>query len=322
NCQFVCVRSNSSAAAPRSLAPALLRGARGSGAAISRFREAREARGPVPIELAYRQSDGTLHTLEGQAIAIDDPDEERYAFVVEDVRELRQLQTGLIRADRLASLGTLSASIGHEIGTSAAVALGQLELTTKLLERGGPPEAVIEGLGEVRTALLRAVGVLRDMRALALGATFGSEASDVDSAIDIVKDVLRPDLARLVTLHETRLAGARVAMSHSRLVQVLLNFVRNAIEAFGERLGTLWIEVSRPGRDRVRVEVADDGPGLTAAVRERLFEPFLSTKAEGTGLGLYVCRLLATAAGGSIEAVARDGGGTCLRLEVPSADAL
>ena len=189
----------------------------------------------------------------------------------------------------------------------------------KLVERGTRREEVLEGLREVQRALLRAVGVLRDMRALALGATFGSEVCDVDPAVDMVKDVLHRDLERHVTLRETRRPGAAVAMSHSRLVQILLNLVRNAVEAFGEGRGTLWIEVSRPAPDRVRIDVADDGPGLSTALREKLFEPFLSTKSEGTGLGLYVCNLLATLGGGTIEALERDGGGTCMRLEMPSA---
>ena len=285
---------------------------------IACFREAREANGPVSIELAYRARDGALRTLEGKAIAIEDPDEERYAFVAEDVSELRQLQTGLIRADRLASLGILSASIGHEIGTSAAVALGQLEMTIRLMERGARHEEMLSGLREAQGALLRAVGVLRDMRALALGATLGSEISDIDSAIDTVKDILRHDLDRHVTLRETRIPGLEVAMSHSRLVQILLNLVRNAIEAFGEGRGTLWIEVSRPLPDRVRVDIGDDGPGLPAGLRERLFEPFVSTKTKGTGLGLYVCNLLATVAGGSVEALPRESGGTWMRLDLPA----
>jgi PAS domain S-box-containing protein len=281
---------------------------------IARLREARSAGGPASIDLTFADADGSVRVLEGKVIAIDDPDEERYAFVAEDVSELRRLQSGLIRAERLASLGTLSASIGHEIGTSAAVALGQLELSMKLVEQGSPSDAVLEGLRDARRALMRAVGVLRDMRALAVGATLGSEACDVGSAIDTVKDVLRRELARHATLHEARTGGARVAMSHSRLVQILLNLVRNAIEAFGEGRGSIRVEVSRPTEQRVRIEVVDDGPGLPPELRERLFEPFVSTKAEGTGLGL-----LATLAGGRLEALGRPGGGTCMRLEVPAA---
>lgn len=233
--------------------------------------------------------------------------------------EAERLQTGLIRAHRLASLGTLSASIGHEIGTSAAVAVGQLEIAMKLVARGAPSKEVLAGLQEAQRALLRAVGVLRDMRALAVGATLGSEACDVGAAVDMVKEVFGRELGRGVVLHETRVDGAKVAMSQSRLVQILINLVRNALEATAPKGGTLWIEVTRPDPERVRIDVADDGPGIDAALREKLFQPFVSTKTEGTGLGLYVCSLLATASGGSIEALARDGGGVRMRVELPSA---
>lgn len=286
---------------------------------IARFREARRAGAPVSVEVTYADEDGSVRTLDGKAIAIEDPDDERYAFVAEDVTELRRLQTGIIRADRLASLGTLSASIGHEIGTSAAVSLGQLEIATKLLERGAPPAEVLEGLREAQLALIRAVGVLRDMRALAVGATLGSERSSVSAALDAVKGVLRRELEGKVSLHEASLDGADVALSDSRLVQVLLNLVRNALEASRPEGGRIWIEVTRPSPDRIRIDVADDGPGIPAALRERLFEPFVSSKSEGTGLGLYVCRLIATLSGGSVEAHAREGGGACMRLELPAA---
>jgi PAS domain S-box-containing protein len=285
---------------------------------LARFREAREARGPVPIELSYTENDGYLRAFAGKAIAIEHPNEERYAFIAADVSELRRLQTGLIRADRLASLGTLSASIGHEIGTSAAIALGQLEISMKLVESSGPREEVLVGLQEAQRALLRAVGVLRDMRALAIGATLGSETCDVGVAIETVKDVLRRELERNVTLHEVREAGIEVAISHSRIVQILLNLIRNAIEAAGVG-GAIWLEVTRLSPERVRIDVADDGPGFPTALREKLFQPFVSTKAEGTGLGLYVCGLLATSSGGKIEALAREGGGVCIRLELPAA---
>lgn len=287
--------------------------------AIARFREARQARAPICFEMELVDSAGWTRTLEGTALAIDDPEEETYAFVAADVSELRRLQSGLIRADRLASLGTLSASIGHEIGTSAAVALGQLEITMNLVEQGSAREDVLAGLKEAQRALLRAVGVLRDMRALAVGATLGAEISDVGAAVETVKDVLRGELDEHVILHEPPFEKVEVAMSHSRLVQILLNLMRNAIEAFVAGSGNIWIEVARPSPDRVRIDVADDGPGIPASLRERLFQPFVSTKTDGTGLGLYVCHLLATLSGGTIAGLPRDGGGTCIRLELPAA---
>jgi len=141
----------------------------------------------------------------------------------------------------------------------------------------------------------------------------------VNRAIDDVKSLLSEMLERHVTLHEEGSRGARVPMSHSRLVQVLLNIVRNSIEAIAPQRGNLWLSVGSPAPEHVRIEVADDGPGVEAALAGRLFEPFVSTKQTGTGLGLYVCRLLTARAGGTIEAMPREGGGMLLRIDLPAA---
>ncbi|HSO37487.1 MAG TPA: ATP-binding protein [Labilithrix sp.] len=288
-------------------------------ASIERFRMARATGAPVSLELTYPSAGGTPRTLVGRAVALDDPEEERYVFVAEDVTELRLLQSSLVRVDRLASLGSLSASIGHELASSTAVAMGQVELAMKLAERGVGPEALVGGLREARSALARTTEVLRDMRALAVGADLGSEKAEVNRAVDDVKRLLSDMLDRFVTLHEARDCEAKVQMSHSRLVQILLNVVRNAIEALAPERGNLWLSVTSPSPGHVRIELADDGRGLDPALAGRLFEPFASTKPAGTGLGLYVSRLLTTRAGGTIEATPREGGGTRLRIELPAA---
>jgi signal transduction histidine kinase len=91
-----------------------------------------------------------------------------------------------------------------------------------------------------------------------------------------------------------------VTLSHQRIVQVLLNLLLNAADAAPR--GHVTIRAARAGEGKVRVEVEDDGPGIAPDVRDKLFEPFVTTKAvgQGTGLGLAVCRGLVEAAGGTI----------------------
>jgi two-component system sensor histidine kinase DctS len=121
----------------------------------------------------------------------------------------------------------------------------------------------------------------------------------------------------------------RVPGDAHKLLGALQNVVRNGIEAmgpgaFGEALGTrpavrervLVVRLLRRGREAV-VEVADRGPGIAGDVRERLFEPFVTTKRNGTGLGLAICRRVVEAHGGSVEAAPREGGGTVFRLHLP-----
>ena len=276
----------------------------------------------VKDEVVY-DLDGGNHTVIGVVTGVRDADGRARGTVGinVDVTGERRARAEAHRLGQLASLGTLSASIGHEIGTSAAVALGHLEIVMKLVERGGPTAELVAGLREAQRSLLRAVAVLRDMRALAMGATLGSESCDVGATLDAMKSVLGRELEGDVTLHERRLDGVEVAISQSRLLQILLNLVRNAVDAFAGSRGTIEIEVSAPSPDRIRIDVLDDGPGPSPELRERLFEPFLSTKSEGTGLGLYVCNLLVTAARGTIQALPREGGrrGLRMRVELPFA---
>ena len=165
---LVYVEDNPRAAALMGSTPDALRGVtdRALGVApeqtrrsIERFRKARATGAPVSIELTYPNGAGTSRTLVGKAVALEDAEEDRYVFVAEDVTELRLLQANLVRADRLASLGSLSASIGHELASSTAVALGQVELAMKLAERGVGPEVLVGGLREARSALSRTTEV-------------------------------------------------------------------------------------------------------------------------------------------------------------------
>lgn len=94
---------------------------------------------------------------------------------------------------------------------------------------------------------------------------------------------------------------------------------RNAVESLGEERGNVWVYVTQPTMSTVQIDVSDDGPGLDQKLRERIFEPFVTTKSTGTGLGLYVSRMLVTRANGSIVALDREGGGLLMRVTLPTA---
>jgi len=113
-----------------------------------------------------------------------------------------------------------------------------------------------------------------------------------------------------------------VALGREQLVQVVLNLVLNAADACGPG-GKISVS-ARPAPAGVTLEIQDDGPGVAAEVRDRLFEPFVSTKevGKGTGLGLAVCRGLVEAAGGSINLDESYTDGARFVLELPRADAL
>ena len=285
--------------------------------AIARFRLARSTGRPAHVELTIESATGP-RTLAGNVIALDHAPEERYAFVLDDVTELRALQASVVRAEQLAVVGTLSASIGHEIANPAMYAQLHLQFAMdRALEEGGSP-ALLDDLKTAAAGMAQVTSLLRDLRSLSMDTMPASEITALAPAIESVLELVRPTLQH-IALHVSQAEVPEVSGSRGRIVQVLLNLVRNAAESIGERSGNVWVDVTQPSETTVRIDVSDDGPGLTPVLRERLFEPFVTTKQAGTGLGLYVSRLLVTRANGSIEALDRNGGGLVMRVTLLTA---
>jgi signal transduction histidine kinase len=109
-----------------------------------------------------------------------------------------------------------------------------------------------------------------------------------------------------------------VAFPKDRLRQILLNLLRNADEALAGEKGTIQISLERAA-GRVMLVVGDSGPGIPPGAHEQIFDPFFTTRAEGTGLGLSLSRALAQAAGGTLVAANRPGGGAVFTLTLPEA---
>jgi signal transduction histidine kinase len=225
---------------------------------------------------------------------------ERYAA------DLARAQERLVRSERLASVGRLAAGLAHEIGNPIAALLGFEEL---LLMGGLDPAEQRDFLERMKKETERIHRILRDLLdfarpAVATRAGEGAAETpgEVGEAVADVLSLVKPQKAlRDVTLRADVAPDVpRVLLSHQRLVQVLLNLVLNAADAAPR--GHVTVRAARAGEGRVRVEVEDDGPGIAPEVRDRLFEPFVTTKpvGEGTGLGLAVCRGLVEAVGGTI----------------------
>ena len=118
---------------------------------------------------------------------------------------------------------------------------------------------------------------------------------------------------------ETQSGLPRVTLGHERIMQVLLNMLMNAADATGPS-GKVVLRAERNSAV-VRLIVEDNGPGIHPTVRERLFEPFVTTKAGGLGVGLSICRIIVEAHGGQLQAEDNPGGGTIFRFTLPlSAD--
>jgi signal transduction histidine kinase len=240
---------------------------------------------------------------------------------------LSRAQAQLVRSERMASVGRLSAGLAHEIGNPIAALIGLEDL---LLDGDLPPEEHRDFLQRMRRETERIHTIIRDLLDFARpegprdGDLEAPARADVGRVVSDVVALARPQKHfRGVTI-ETDVAGdLGAAIGASRLTQVLLNLLLNAgaaLAAAPRDSGRVRLRAFAIDGPRVRIEVDDNGPGVASAVRDRLFEPFVTTKevGQGTGLGLAVCRGLVESAGGEIGLDASFEGGARFYVVLPA----
>jgi two-component system, NtrC family, sensor kinase len=235
-------------------------------------------------------------------------EEEELRHRIDEVHQategLRQAQDRLVRSERLASVGRLAAGLAHEIGNPIAALIGFEEM---LIQGGLSPEETSDFLLRMRRETERIHRILRDLLDFARPssptspdgcASFGDVAQAITETCSLVSPQKSWKGVTLQTLVESNLPLVR--LEREKLVQLLLNLLMNAADATGPE-GQVVLSAERVEQG-VRLTVTDNGPGVAAEVRSRLFEPFVSTKdvGQGTGLGLAVCRGLVEGAGGNI----------------------
>jgi signal transduction histidine kinase len=229
--------------------------------------------------------------------------------LTEATRRLTETQSHLVRSERMASVGRLAAGVAHEIGNPLAALMGMQEL---LLDGDLPAETQKDFLARMKRETERIHLVLRDL--LDFARPEKSEAVESRqppaSVAVVVEDVLalvrpQPVFRDVKLVNDIRDPSLRVTLSAGRLTQVILNLVLNAVDAIStaspSRAATIRFSSARE-EAQVRIVIEDDGPGVPQSMRERLFEPFVTSKevGKGTGLGLAVCRGIVESAGGTI----------------------
>jgi two-component system sensor histidine kinase RegB len=233
--------------------------------------------------------------------------------------ELDRLRQEALLDRHLAALATLSAGAAHELGTP----LGSVMLLVDDLDRL-PPVEQREALLAIRREIARCKEILARMAGPdARVAAMGGEGAAAWPLVEILADLEFPDDVelRLVGDGELRAGAVRCAQPRAALLQIVQALVTNAADACRARPGSQGIRCGFELRgDSVRVDVEDDGIGLSEEARQAAFDPFFTTKPEGQGmgLGLFLARAQARQLGGRLSlepAVA--GRGVLARLEVP-----
>jgi two-component system sensor kinase FixL len=218
-------------------------------------------------------------------------------------------------------MGQLSSAIAHELNQPLTATANYINTAKKLLELAKLPqsEKIELLLGKAGEQIQRAGQIIRRLREFIEKRKVTRAPEDINTVVqDAVALALVASSDANVKL-QTDLAvdPPRISVDRVQIQQVLVNLIRNAIEAL-QGSSTKAISVSTSVKDSyVEVSVADSGPGIPAEIAQRLFEPFVSTKSTGMGIGLMICRSIVEAHGGSLSMAPRPGGGSVFRFQLP-----
>jgi C4-dicarboxylate-specific signal transduction histidine kinase len=239
---------------------------------------------------------------------------------------LRELQVELAHANRLATMGQLAASIAHEVNQPIGAVRNYAHAALRFLAGDAPDLAeVTEALESVVKETYRAGDIIGGIRDQVKKTPPRMDIVDLNEAIEDVIALVRGELLKYRVSVQTRLAEGLSPARGDRvqLQQVMLNLILNAIEAVtsvNDEARELVVSTEASPAEGLLVAVGDSGPGVAQEDRERIFGSFYTTKPDGVGIGLSICRAIIDAHGGRLWADAHQPRGAVFRFTLPAYD--
>lgn len=239
------------------------------------------------------------------------------------LKERETLIASLLKANKTASTGALSASIAHELNQPLGASSLNIQFLQKKLSEGQlSPALQKEILDTLLSDNQRAAGIIRSLRSIFSDDKLDSSKVDLAQLIEVVLNIAKPEItAKSIQLVLSVEPHLLVQANRGEIQQVLLNLVNNAIQALvtsSQSMKKLTIE-ARHIEGGVLLAVADNGDGIPESSQSHLFELLSSTKTSGMGLGLWLCKHIVTRHGGSIEFMPNDGSGAKFIVTFPNA---
>jgi two-component system sensor kinase FixL len=283
-------------------------------------------------EVTARRKDGSTFPalLSVGVVAGEEPP--RFVGIIHDNSANRRagedshrLQERLTHVSRLATVGEMSSGIAHELNQPLAAIATYANACDRLLALPNPEiDEVQTALRQIAEQAVRAGDIIRKLRNLARPEESSREPADVNAVIQELTDLIQSDAKAHGVQYRQELTHdlPTIHMDRTQIQQVVLNLVHNALEALA--LGQvdareLVVRTRGTPEADVEVSVCDNGPGVDAALKHQIFDPFCSTKPTGTGLGLPISRTIMQRHGGTLDYRPNQPRGACFVMKLRSA---
>ncbi len=279
--------------------------------------------------VAGQRKDGTTFPIELAVGEVSVAGRRLFTGFIRDITErqvtrqrLQELQSELSHVSRVSEMGQMASALAHEINQPLTAASNYLQaarrLHAKQQEAGGA--RLEEALQKATFQIERASEILRRLRSFIKKGEPEQQSEDIAKLIEEASAIaLVGARERGVMVHfRTASEPSSVFVDRIQIQQVIVNLMRNAVEAMeGSLRRELTVETEMVPNGMLAVHVTDTGPGIAPEVAERLFQPFVTTKSAGMGVGLSICRSIIEGHGGQLTVSPNPGGGTIFSFTIP-----
>jgi len=277
-----------------------------------------------------QRRDGTVFPLELAVAEVVAGGHRLFAGFLHDIsarrdaeQRMHELHSELLHVSRLSEMGEMASELAHELNQPLTAVINYMQACRRLLadraaaDAGRVGELIDKAIGQAD----RAGQIIQHLRRFIARGETDHSAEEISSVVEEAAQLALIGASErgIKAVFDLARGLPPVLIDRIQIQQVIINLVRNAVDALSGGGGDMTIRTALAGTDRVEIQVRDTGPGLDKEVAERLFQPFVTTKPGGIGIGLSICRTIVEAHDGKLWASDNPGGGTVFHLSLPLA---